>query len=126
MVHRVRCISVATESCPNGLLLHARIGNSRQQFTSTLTFLGKTDLPTTKQIPDTLPKPQLESRPDMRADVIVLGAGPTGLACAIEAQKAGLKVISLDKGCLVNSIFHYPANMIFFTTPELLEIGDIP
>jgi len=78
----------------------------------------------TKQIPDTLPKPQLETRPDMRADVIVIGAGPTGLACAIEAQKAGLKVISLDKGCLVNSIFHYPANMIFFTTPELLEIGD--
>src|SRR5437867_9831662 len=62
----------------------------------------------------------------MRADVIVIGAGPTGLACAIEAQKAGPKVISLDKGCLVNSIFHYPANMIFFTTPELLEIGDIP
>src|SRR5579863_3533288 len=79
-----------------------------------------------KQIPDALPKPQLSSRPDMRADVIVIGAGPTGLACAIEAQKAGFKVISIDKGCLVNSIFHYPANMIFFTTPELLEIGDIP
>ena len=62
----------------------------------------------------------------MRADVIVIGAGPTGLACAIEAQKAGFKVISIDKGCLVNSIFNYPANMIFFTTPELLEIGDIP
>jgi len=62
----------------------------------------------------------------MHADVIVIGAGPTGLACAIEAQKVGLKVISIDKGCLVNSIFHYPANMIFFTTPELLEIGDIP
>lgn len=62
----------------------------------------------------------------MAADVIVLGAGPTGLACAIEAQRAGFKVICIDKGCLVNSIFHYPANMIFFTTPELLEIGDIP
>jgi len=80
----------------------------------------------TKQIPDTLPKPQLEASRDMRADVIVTGAGPTGLACAIEAQKAGFKVISIDKGCLVNSLFHYPANMIFFTTPELLEIGDIP
>ena len=80
----------------------------------------------TKNIPDTLPKPQLEERPEMRADVIVLGAGPTGLACAIEAQKAGFKVISIEKGCLVNSLFHYPANMIFFTTPELLEIGDIP
>jgi thioredoxin reductase (NADPH) len=80
----------------------------------------------TKLLPDTLPKPQLDPRPDMRADVIVIGAGPTGLACAIEAQKAGFKAISIDKGCLVNSIFHYPANMIFFTTPELLEIGDIP
>jgi thioredoxin reductase (NADPH) len=80
----------------------------------------------TKQIPEVLPKPQLKSRPGMRADVIVIGAGPTGLACAIEAQKAGLKVITIDKGCLVNSLFNYPANMIFFTTPELLEIGDIP
>ena len=48
------------------------------------------------------------------------------MACAIEAQKAGCKVVLIDKGCLVNSIFHYPANMVFFTTPELLEIGDIP
>jgi len=55
-----------------------------------------------------------------------VGAGPTGLACAIEAQKAGFKTLILDKGCLVNSIFHYPTNMVFFTTPELLEIGDIP
>src|SRR5213082_2029998 len=80
----------------------------------------------TKQIPDTLPKPQVRESPEMRAEVIVIGAGPTGLACAIEAQRAGFKVITVDKGCLVNSIFHYPANMIFFTTPELLEIGDIP
>jgi thioredoxin reductase (NADPH) len=79
-----------------------------------------------KHIPETLPKPQLEASPDMRADVIVIGAGPTGLACAIETQRAGFKVISIDKGCLVNSLFNYPANMIFFTTPELLEIGDIP
>ncbi|MGA8489134.1 MAG: NAD(P)-binding domain-containing protein, partial [Terriglobales bacterium] len=62
----------------------------------------------------------------MRVDVLVIGAGPTGLACAIEAQKAGFKVIAIDKGCVVNSIFNYPANMTFFTTPELLEIGDIP
>src|SRR5438552_17299781 len=62
----------------------------------------------------------------MRADVIVIGAGPTGLACAIEAQRAGFKVIAIDKGCVVNSIYNYPANMSFFTTPELLEIGDIP
>src|SRR5437868_15512606 len=62
----------------------------------------------------------------MQADVIVIGAGPTGLSCAIDAQRSGFKVITLDKRCLVNSIFHYPANMIFFTTPELLEIGHIP
>jgi len=80
----------------------------------------------TKLIPDTLPKPQLHASPEMRSDTIVIGAGPTGLACAIEAQRAGFKVICIDKGCVVNSIFHYPANMIFFTTPELLEIGDIP
>ena len=59
-------------------------------------------------------------------DVLVIGAGPTGMASAIEAQRAGFKVALIDKGCLVNSLFHYPANMVFFTTPELLEIGDIP
>ncbi len=80
----------------------------------------------TEQIPETLPRRQATSRPQNRADVVVIGAGPTGLACAIEAQKIGLKVFVLDKGCLVNSLFHYPANMTFFTTPELLEIGDIP
>jgi thioredoxin reductase (NADPH) len=75
---------------------------------------------------ETLPKTKVNARPEMKCDVLVIGAGPTGLACAIEAQKAGLKVIIVDKGCLVNSLFHYPANMLFFTTPELLEIGDIP
>lgn len=80
----------------------------------------------TKQIPDTLPRPQTESRPETHADVLVIGAGPTGLACAIEAQRAGFKVMAIDKGCVVNSIYNYPANMAFFTTPELLEIGDIP
>ncbi|MFL6438872.1 MAG: YpdA family putative bacillithiol disulfide reductase [Terriglobales bacterium] len=59
-------------------------------------------------------------------DVLVIGAGPTGMACAIEAQRIGLRAVLVDKGCLVNSLFHYPANMTFFTTPELLEIGDIP
>ena len=48
------------------------------------------------------------------------------MACAIEAQRAGFKTLIIDKGCLVNSIYHYPVNMVFFTTPELLEIGDIP
>src|SRR5258707_8657533 len=59
-------------------------------------------------------------------DVVVIGAGPTGMASAIEAQRAGFSVALIDKGCLVTSLFHYPANMVFFTTPELLEIGDIP
>ena len=59
-------------------------------------------------------------------DVLCIGAGPTGMACAIEAQKIGLTAVLIDKGCLVNSLYHYPANMVFFTTPELLEIGDIP
>ena len=59
-------------------------------------------------------------------DVLVVGAGPTGLACAIEAQKAGFRVVLVDKGCVCNSLFHYPSHMTFFTTPELLEIGGIP
>ncbi len=59
-------------------------------------------------------------------DLLVVGAGPTGLACAIEAQKAGFRAVVVDKGCLCNSLFHYPAHMTFFTTPELLEIGGIP
>jgi len=59
-------------------------------------------------------------------DFLVIGAGPTGLACAIEAQKAGFRAVLVDKGCVCNSLFHYPAHMTFFTTPELLEIGDIP
>jgi thioredoxin reductase (NADPH) len=59
-------------------------------------------------------------------DLLVIGAGPTGLACAIEAQRTGLTALLIDKGCLCNSLFHYPSNMTFFTTPELLEIGDMP
>jgi thioredoxin reductase (NADPH) len=59
-------------------------------------------------------------------DLLVVGAGPTGLACAIEAKKAGLRAVMVEKGCVCNSLFHYPSHMTFFTTPELLEIGDIP
>ena len=59
-------------------------------------------------------------------DLLVIGAGPTGMACAIDAQRAGFKAVLVDKGCLCNSLFHYPAHMTFFTTPELLEIGDMP
>ncbi len=59
-------------------------------------------------------------------DIICFGAGPTGLACAIEAKRAGMRSLVIDKGSLCNSIFNYPVNMVFFTTPELLEIGDLP
>ena len=59
-------------------------------------------------------------------DLICIGAGPTGLACAIEGKRAGMRVLVIDKGCLCNSLYHYPVNMVFFTTPELLEIGDLP
>ncbi len=59
-------------------------------------------------------------------DVTVIGAGPTGLACAIDAKREGLAVCNIDKGCLCNSLFHYPTNMTFFTTSELLEIGNLP
>jgi thioredoxin reductase (NADPH) len=59
-------------------------------------------------------------------DAIVIGAGPTGLACAIELKRRGVSTLVLDKGCVVNSLYHYPTHMTFFTTPELLEIGDIP
>jgi thioredoxin reductase (NADPH) len=59
-------------------------------------------------------------------DAVVVGAGPTGLACAIEVQRRGLRAVILEKGCVVNSLYNYPTNMTFFTTPELLEIGDLP
>lgn len=59
-------------------------------------------------------------------DVVVIGAGPIGLACAFEAQRRGLRCVVLEKGCLCNSIYHYPVTMRFFSTPELLEIGNVP
>lgn len=59
-------------------------------------------------------------------DVICIGAGPTGLACAIEAKRAGMRSLVIDKGCLCNSLYHYPTDMTFFTTPERMEIGDLP
>ena len=59
-------------------------------------------------------------------DIAIVGAGPTGLATAIEAHRRGLKYLVFDKGCITNSILGFPAHMIFFTTPELLEIGGMP
>ena len=59
-------------------------------------------------------------------DLLIIGAGPIGLACGIEAKKAGLSYIIIEKGCLVNSLYHYPNNMMFFSTSERLEIGEVP
>ncbi len=59
-------------------------------------------------------------------DVIIIGAGPIGLASAIEAEKNGMNYLVIEKGCLVNSIYNYPTNMTFFSTSERLEIGDVP
>ncbi len=59
-------------------------------------------------------------------DALIVGAGPTGLACGIELKRRGLNSVMIEKGCIVNSIYHYPTHMVFFTTPELLEIGGIP
>ena len=61
-----------------------------------------------------------------KLDVIIIGGGPIGLACALEAKQKGLTYLILEKGCLVNSLYHYPANMTFFSTSEKLEIGGVP
>src|SRR5262245_65372818 len=63
---------------------------------------------------------------ETHSDLLIVGAGPSGLAVAIAAHRAGLDYEVLEKGCLVNSIFHFPRNMTFFTTPDLLEIGGLP
>ena len=59
-------------------------------------------------------------------DIIIIGGGPIGLACGLEAKKAGLNYLILEKGTLVNSLYNYPVNMTFFSTSERLEIGGIP
>ena len=58
--------------------------------------------------------------------LLIIGGGPIGLACALEAQKAGIDYVVLEKGCLVNSLYHYPSGMTFFSTSERLEIGGVP
>lgn len=59
-------------------------------------------------------------------DVLIVGAGPIGLACGIECEKASLSYVIVDKGCLVNSLYNYPRNMTFFSTSDRLEIGEVP
>src|SRR6476620_81077 len=59
-------------------------------------------------------------------DLLIVGAGPSGLATAIAAKQHGLDYLIVELGVLVNSIFHFPVHMVFFTTPELLEIGGLP
>src|SRR5262245_13916478 len=59
-------------------------------------------------------------------DVLIVGAGPAGLAAAIALQHLGLDYLVLEKGTLVDAIYRFPTNMVFFTTPELLEIGGVP
>src|ERR1700675_3601435 len=76
--------------------------------------------------PQTMPAPGNTPEAETLYDVLVIGAGPTGLSCAIESQRAGLRTVLVDKGCVCNSLFHYPSHMTFFTTSELLEIGEIP
>jgi len=63
---------------------------------------------------------------DQVLDIVIVGGGPIGLAAGLEAKKAGLKYLILEKGVLVNSLYHYPANMTFFSTSERIEIGDVP
>lgn len=59
-------------------------------------------------------------------DIIIIGGGPIGIACGLEAEKNNLSYLILEKGCLVNSIYHYPTNMTFFSTSEKLELDNIP
>jgi thioredoxin reductase (NADPH) len=62
----------------------------------------------------------------MTYDLLIIGGGPIGLACGLAAQKAGLRYLILEKGALVNSLYHYPVNMTFFSTSDRLEIGHVP
>ncbi|SEL90408.1 YpdA family putative bacillithiol disulfide reductase [Parapedobacter koreensis] len=64
--------------------------------------------------------------PSTQYDLLIIGGGPIGLACGLAAQEAGLTYLIVEKGCLVNSLYHYPQHMTFFSTSERLEIGDVP
>lgn len=71
-------------------------------------------------------KNEMKNHMDNYFDVIIVGGGPIGLNCGIEAVKRNLSYLIIEKGCLVNSVFHYPTNMTFFSTSERLEIGGVP
>ena len=73
-----------------------------------------------------MPKDKQLNNPQQHYTIIIIGGGPIGLACALEAQKAGIDYVILEKGCLVNSLYRYPVNMTFFSTSERLEIGGVP
>ncbi|WP_026935365.1 YpdA family putative bacillithiol disulfide reductase [Christiangramia echinicola] len=64
--------------------------------------------------------------PNIKFDLVIIGGGPIGIACALEAEKKNLSYVILEKGCLVNSLYHYPTNMTFFSTSEKLELDNIP
>ena len=68
----------------------------------------------------------MEKRLTDKLDLLIIGGGPIGLACGIEAQRSGLQYLIVEKGCLVNSLYNYPLNMTFFSTSERLEIGGVP
>ena len=70
--------------------------------------------------------PGIESSPQRVVDVIIVGSGPSGLACAIEAKRAGLAAVILEQGSVADAIRRFPTNLVWFSTPELLEIGDVP
>jgi thioredoxin reductase (NADPH) len=70
--------------------------------------------------------PESKDKTKPTQDIVIIGGGPVGLACAIAARRAAIPYLVLEKGCLVNSIFNFPADMTFFTTPELMEIGGHP
>src|SRR5690349_21540629 len=59
-------------------------------------------------------------------DIIIIGAGPIGMTCAIEAKRVGLNALMIDKGMMVNTLFRFPTNMTYFSTSQLLEIGGVP
>ena len=59
-------------------------------------------------------------------DIVIIGGGPIGLACGISAKQVGLSYLIIEKGCLTNSLYNYPVNMTFFSTPDKLEIGNVP